>query len=170
MLKKTNGIVINYIKYRETSIIVKIFTRELGLKSYLVNSIRREKSKAKIAFYQPLNLLDLVVYDREGNSLNRISETKLYYAFQRIPFDFYRSGVALFVGEVLGKAIYENYHNEDLFDFVQESVIYLDRETTNLSIYPLSFLLQLTVFLGFAPASAQEFFEQLQQGMGNIAT
>src|SRR5690606_17053535 len=74
----------------------------------------------------------------------------------------------MFVGEVLGKAIYDNYQNEKLFDFLQESVVWLDKETTNLSIFPLSFLSQLTVFLGFSPASAQELFEQLRQGMGNI--
>ncbi len=168
MLKKTEGIVINYIKYRETSIIVRIFTRELGLKTYVVNSVRSSKSKSKIAFYQSLSLLDLVVYDKEGASINRIAETKLTYAFQRIPFDFYRSGVAMFVGEVLGKAIYENYQNEGLYDYLKETVIYLDKEEIKLSIYPLSFLLQLSQFLGFAPASAREFYEQLQQGAGNI--
>jgi len=169
MLRKTKGIVISYIKYRETSIIVRIFTRDLGLKTYLVNGVRREKSKLKMAFYQPLSLLELVVYDREGASMNRISETKLAYAFQRIPFDFYRSGVAMFMGEVIGKAIYDNYQNEKLFDFVQDSVIYLDEEHANLSVYPLAFLLRLSTFLGFAPASAGEFFEQMQQGIGHFA-
>lgn len=104
MLKKTQGIVIHYIKYRESSIIVKIFTRDLGLKSYIVNGVRSAKSKSKMALYQPLSLLDLVVYDKENASLNRISEVKLNYPFQRIPFDFHRSGVAMFVGEVLSKA------------------------------------------------------------------
>src|SRR5690606_15189127 len=108
MRKKTKGIVINYLKYRETSIIVRIYTRQLGLKSYVVNSVRSEIPRYKIALFQPLSLLELVVYHREGVSLNRISETKLAYAFHRIPFDYYRSGIAMFVGEVLGKAIYEN--------------------------------------------------------------
>jgi DNA repair protein RecO (recombination protein O) len=149
MLKKTAGIVISYIKYRETSIIVRIFTRELGLKSYIVNSVRSAKAKSKIALYQPLSLLDLVVYDKENASLNRISEVKLSYAFQRIPFDFYRSGVAMFIGEVVGKAI-------------------LDGEALHLSVYPHLFLLQLSQFLGFSPADAAEFYEQLQHGVGSI--
>lgn len=168
MLKKTLGIVIHYIKYRETSIIVRIFTRELGLKSYVVNNVRSAKASTKIAFYQPLSLLDLVVYDREGASLNRISEVKLSHAFQRIPFDFYRSGVAMFVGEVTGKAIYDNYQNESLFDFLKEAIVHLDGEKMNLSIYPHSFLLQLSQFLGFGPANAEEFYEQLQHGVGTF--
>lgn len=117
MLKKTQGIVLHYIKYRETSIVVRIFTRELGLKGYVVNSVRTAKPASKIALYQPLTLLDLVVYDKEGASLHRISESKLAHSFQRIPFDFYRSGVAMFVGEVMGKAIYENYQNEAYLTF-----------------------------------------------------
>lgn len=168
MLKKTQGIVISHIKYRETSIIVRVFTRELGLKTYVVNGVRSSKAKSKIAFFQSLSLLDLVVYDKEGAAINRISETKLLFAFQRIPFDFYRSGVAMFMGEVLGKAIYENYQNEGLFDFVLDAVTYLDHENINLSVFPLSFLLQLSVYLGFAPAHAEEFYEQLAQGFGEI--
>lgn len=168
MLKKTAGIVIHYIKYRETSIIVKIFTRELGLKSYIVNSIRSTKATSKIALYQPLSLLDLVVYDKENASLNRISEVKLSHAFQRIPFDFYRSGVAMFVGEVVGKAIYDNYQNEQLHDFLKKAILYLDSGELNLSIYPHSFLLQLSQFLGFSPADAGEFYQQLQQGAGSF--
>jgi DNA repair protein RecO (recombination protein O) len=168
MLKKTAGIVISYIKYRETSIIVRIFTRELGLKSYIVNGVRSAKSKSKIALYQPLSLLDLVVYDKENASLNRISEVKLSYAFQRIPFDFYRSGVAMFVGEVVGKAIYDNYQNESLFDFLDKAIVVLDGEALHLSVYPHLFLLQLSQFLGFSPADAAEFYEQLQHGVGSI--
>ncbi|AWW30652.1 DNA repair protein RecO [Echinicola strongylocentroti] len=161
MIKKTQGIVIHYIKYRETSIIVKVFTRDLGLKSYIVNGVRSAKSKSKMALYQPLSLLELVVYDKENASLNRISEVKLAHPFQRIPFDFYRSGVAMFIGEILSKYIYENYQNEYLFDFIYQSVALLDSEGISLSAYPLSFLLETSRFLGFAPGSAAEFFEQV---------
>ncbi|QDH78792.1 DNA repair protein RecO [Echinicola soli] len=161
MIKKTQGIVIHYIKFRESSIIVKIFTRDLGLKSYIVNGVRSARSKSKMALYQPLSLLDLVVYDKENASINRISEVKLAYPFQRIPFDFYRSGVAMFVGEILSKSIYENYQNEYLFDFIYQSVTFLDSEPISLSTYPLSFLLETSGFLGFAPDSAGEFFEQV---------
>ncbi len=163
MLVKTQGIVIHYLKYRETSIIVKIFTRELGLKSYLVNGVRSAKSKSKMAFYQPLTLVDLVVYDKENASLNRISEVKLDHPFQLIPFDFYRTGIAMFMGEVLSKAIYENYQNEFLFDFLHQSIVLLDQDHINLGNFPLAFLLETSRFLGFAPDNALEFFEQVHE-------
>jgi DNA repair protein RecO (recombination protein O) len=161
MLRKTKGIVLSYIKYRDSSIICKVFTRELGLRTYVVNGVRSQKSQGKMALYQPLSLLDLVVYEREGGNLQRISEAKLDHAFVRLPFDFYRSGVALFMAEVLGKAIFEDYQNEELFDYIDQKVRVLDGAQLVLAPFPLRFLMELSTYLGIAPSSAEQFYEEL---------
>jgi DNA repair protein RecO (recombination protein O) len=62
MLHKTRGIVFRFTKYGESSIIVTIFTELFGIQTYIVNGIRSKNSKGKIALFQPLTLLDLVVY------------------------------------------------------------------------------------------------------------
>ncbi|WP_373522493.1 DNA repair protein RecO [Aquiflexum sp.] len=160
-LIKTKGLVLSFLKYRETSIIVRIFTRELGLKSYIVNGVRTKGAKSKMAFYQPLTLLDLIVYDKEGAGLNRISEVKLSKAYERIPFDFQRSSIAMFMGEVLGKSIYESYHNESFYDFLEYALGLLDEESVILVHYPLVFLWESSKYLGFAPNNANSFFEEL---------
>lgn len=157
MLKKTVGIVLSSIRYKETSIIVKIFTRDLGLKSYLVNGVRTQGNKSKTALYQPMTLLDLVVYNKETSGLQRISEARLQRANQLIPFDFTRIGLALFMTEVISRSIYENYQNESLFDFLQESICYLDSKEAGLSQFPLVFLIEKARFLGFAPEESTGF-------------
>ncbi|SHN25435.1 DNA replication and repair protein RecO [Cyclobacterium lianum] len=161
MLKKTSGIVISYTKFRETSIIARIFTRNLGLKSYLVNGVRSHKSKTKMAHFQTLTLLDLVVYEKENANINRISEVKLSRAFHRIPFDFYRSGIGMFMGEFLGKIIFDNYQNEQLFDHLFEEIVALDSEAFQPTVYLLLFLMKTSRFLGFEPADAADFYLQL---------
>ena len=160
-LKKTKGLVISFLRYRETSIIVKIFTREYGLKSYIVNGVRSKGPKSKMAFYQPLTLLDLVVYDKEGAALNRVSEVKLAKAYERIPFDFQRSSIAMFIGEVLGKSIFDGYQNDGFFDFIENSLNLLDDESVVLVHFPLVFLWESSKYLGFAPNDAASFFEEL---------
>ena len=165
MLVKTQGIVISYIRYRETSIIVRVFTRELGLRSYLVNSVRSSGKKTKMAFFQPLTLLDLVVYEKENAGIQRISESKLGMSFHRIPFDFYRSGMAMFMSEILGKSLIDNYQNEPFFDFLAEAIALLDREDSPLAHFASSFLLESSKYLGFAPDNALSFFEELQENM-----
>lgn len=157
MILKTSGLVLSSIRYKDTSIIVKIFTRELGLKSYLINGVRSMGKGSKMALYQPLTLLDLVVYNKENFGLQRISEAKLQRAHQRIPFDFSRTSIALFMTEVINRSIYENYQNEFLFDFLSESVVILDQSETLLAHFPLVFLIEKAKFLGFSPESAEGF-------------
>ncbi|EON74981.1 DNA recombination and repair protein RecO [Lunatimonas lonarensis] len=161
MLKKTKGIVIGYVKYRETSIIVHVFTREMGMKSYIVNGARSAKATQKMALYQPLTLLELVVYDKENRNIHRISEAQLEMAFTRIPFDFHRTTTALFVVEALRRSIPEHYQNDQLFDFLHRSIRLLDHEKAHLALFPLRFLIEMTEYLGFKPEHASEFYEQL---------
>lgn len=160
MLKKTSGIVLNSIKFKETSLIVKIFTRELGLKSYLINGVRTQSKSSKMALYQPLACLDMVVYDKTNAGLNRISEARLSHNNQLLSFEFSRIGIALFVTEVIAKSIYENYQNENLFDFLESSVHELNHPEAKLDLFPLAFLIELAGYLGFAPERAQGYLDE----------
>lgn len=160
MLKKTNGIVLSSIRYKESSIIVKIFTRDLGLKSYVVNGVRTQGTSSKIALYQPLTLLELVVYDKENGGLQRISEARLQRANQLIPFEFGRTGLAFFMTEVISRSIFENYQNEQLYDFLSQSICLLDSHSVVLGQFPLVFLIEQAKFLGFAPEDKEGFLDE----------
>ncbi|RCR71371.1 DNA repair protein RecO [Larkinella punicea] len=164
MLHKTRGIVLSYFRYRETSIIVRIYTEEFGLHSYLVNGVRSAKSKTnRIAFFQPLTLLDMVVYYKPGKDLHRLSEVKVNFPFQHIPFDIAKSSMALFVSEMLTKTLKEEASNQALYYFLVDSILYLEEAEADYENFHLSFLLKLASFLGFGPASAREFEGQLQE-------
>jgi DNA repair protein RecO (recombination protein O) len=162
MLHKTGGIVINFIKYRETSIIVKIYTEKFGIQSYIVNSIRSQKSKSKMALYQPLTILDLVVYYKNNQGINRISEAKCAYPFNDIPFSPLKSGMAMFITEILSKVLKEETENLPLYHFIRNSILWLDYTQSNFNNFHLQFLLSLSQFLGFIPSSPDELFGQLQ--------
>ena len=110
MLHKTRGVVFRFTKYGETSIIVTLFTELFGLQSYIVNGVRSKSGKNKIALFQPLTLLDLVVYHREHANLNRIKEVKCLYPFQSIPTDIKKSALAIFIIEVINKTVKEESH------------------------------------------------------------
>ena len=155
MLKKTRGIVINYTKYSETSIIAKIFTEEMGMKTYLVNGVRSNKNGSKIALYQPLTLLDMVVYFKQNNnSIQRISEARCHVPYHNIPFDFQKSTIALFIAEVLSKALREEEENLLLFDFLLNALVWFDDTQDDYQAFHLQFLAKMPRFLGFDPQSA----------------
>lgn len=161
MLYKTRGIVINYIRYRETSVIVKIYTEEFGIQTYIENGVRSAKSKNKIALFQPLTLLDLVIYHKDGKGIQRISEIKCNAPFQTIPFDIYKSSIALFITEILSKSLHEETGNTNLFHFINNSILWLDGTTEHFENFHLQFLLQFGTYLGFSPENAHEISHEL---------
>ncbi len=108
MLHKTRGIVFKYFKYGDTSIIAKVYTEAFGLQSYIVNGARSTKSKGKIAFYQPLTLLDLVVYKKKNSGINRISEVRCSQPLKTIPYEITKSSQGVFLSELLYKCIKED--------------------------------------------------------------
>jgi DNA repair protein RecO (recombination protein O) len=161
MLHKTRGIVLNYIRFRETSIIVKIYTEEFGLQTYIENGVRSSRSRNKIALFQPLTLLDLVVYHRDNGSIMRISEIKCNTPFQTLPYQFVKTGIALFITEVLTKSLKEESGNPDMFWFLFQSILFLDTQPEAYENFPIQFLLKLSRYLGFAPQQAKELMEQI---------
>ena len=158
MLHKTRGVVFRFIKYRDTSIIVTIFTEVFGLQSYIVNGVRSKTAKNKIALYQPLTLLDLVVYHRENVNLLRIKEAKCLHPYQTIQYDIRKSAIAMFLIEIVNKAIKDESHSDVLCEFLINSFIALDQVTT-VENFHLIFLLKLSRYLGFGPQTNDEVLD-----------
>jgi len=163
MLHKTRGIALSYLRYRETSIIVKIYTEEFGLQNYIVNGVRSAKSKTnRIAFFQPLTLLYLVVYHKnKAQTLHRLSEVKCSLPFKSLPFDFVKSSMALFVTEILVKTLQEEQKDEPLFAFLSDSIQYLEVAEQHFENFHLRFLGKLAAFLGFGADHVSEIETQL---------
>ena len=168
MLFKTRGIVLNFVKFRETSIVTRIYTEDFGLQSYIVNSVRggSRKSKSKISFFQPLTPLDLVVYHKKTGGLTRISELQCSEPYETIPYNVRKSSIALFVTEVLNKSLKEEEGNRDLFAFIEQSLRVFDHLDEGYENFHLQFLLKLSRYLGFIPQSARDFFAQVYEFIG----
>ena len=147
MITKTRGIVLNYIKYGDTSIICKIYTEQFGLQSYIINGIRKSKSK-NIGLFQPLNILDLVVYHKKTSGLQRIKESKLDYAYKTLHLDMKKISVCFFLSEFLNRISQNDDYQKDNFDFIKDSLIVFDRLEVNYSNFHIQFLIKLSKYFG----------------------
>ena len=151
MFTSTRGIVFRKTRYSETSLVVRIFTEQLGLRSYMVKGARGPKSKLKASLFQPLTLLELTVTDKEKGELHHIREARVAYHYKTIPGDLVKSSLLLFLDELLYKSIREESANEELFRFIFDKLLLLDRLESHLAHFHLLFTVQLTHFLGFFP-------------------
>ena len=164
MLVKTKAIVISTIKYQEKSLIVKCFTQTDGLKSYFVQSaFSSKKASQKIAYFQPLTILEVEANHKNKGTLEHFKEIKLSFPYQTINIEIVKSSIALFVSEVLSSAIKEEEKNLNLFLFLETALQWFDTndETSN---FHLILLLEITKFLGFYPDNSEtdyKFFEMV---------
>lgn len=152
MIHKTKGVVLKTVKYGETSVIVTIYTELFGLQSYIVNGVRKSSKKGpgKANLFQPANLLDLVVYHNELHNLQRIKEFKWGYLYETVLFDIRKNAVALYMIEMLQKTIKQPESNPDLYAFIEDAFMHLDKSgdavTANFALF---FALHLSFFFGF---------------------
>ena len=77
MLKTIQGIVLRSVKYSESSVICDVYTRELGLRTYIASGVRSKKSNISPNWVRPMALVEAVVYHREKKDINRIKEISL---------------------------------------------------------------------------------------------
>jgi len=151
MIISSKAIVLKHYKFSDNSIICKIYTEELGIKSYLINNLRSKKAQNKIALYQPLTLLDLIIYNNEKKQLQHIKEASCSEPLMTVHHQVYKSSIALFIAEVLLKTIKEEEANAAQFAFVKHFIKILDNEQKDYADFHLIFMLHFTQYLGFYP-------------------
>jgi DNA repair protein RecO (recombination protein O) len=153
MLHTTPGIVLHSFKYSDTSLIARILTRDIGLQSYLVPGVRKSKSRIKANLFQPLSLVELVVNHQDRSGLQRIKEIRPLHPMGNIATDIRKSSIAMFLSEMMLGAFKHQEPQNQAFGFIYNAILRLEMLEENLSAFHIIFLLQLSKYLGFAPAN-----------------
>ena len=163
MQTKTQAIVLHSLKYGETRLIVDMFTRSHGRLSFIVSLPKSPKGKIRKQFFQPLSLLEIETDVRPRLQLQKLSDVRLLYPFSTIPFEPEKLAISLFVAEFLYYAMRGEQQNVPLFDYVTDSIQWLDGQDSRFANFHLVFLMRLSRFLGFYPNlddySAGDYFD-----------
>lgn len=162
MLVKTKAIVLSALKFQEKSLIVKCFTLSDGLKSYFVrDAFSGRKGNHKIAYFQPLTLLEIEANHKNKGTLEHFKEIKINQPYLSIPTDISKSTITIFLSEMLHHSIREEEANPDFFTFLEAAFLWLDNHH-QIANFHLILLIETTKFLGFYPEKSNpnfDFFE-----------
>ena len=151
MLVKSQAIVLHAFKYGETRLIVDMFTREAGRMSYVVPMPKTQKSKLKKQYFQPMTLLEVESDVRQQAQLQKLKDARLLSPYASIPFSAEKLALSLFTAEFLYHALRSEQRNVLLFDYIADSMMWLDTALTGYANFHLAFLMRLSRFLGFYP-------------------
>lgn len=151
MIVKTEALVIRVVKYADSKVIVDMFTRSEGRLSFAVKLSAGAKGKFRRQMFQPLTLLYLEADVNERVQLHRLREVAVAHPYSSLSLDADKLSIAIFVSEFLYFALREETSNSQLYDFVADSLMWLDEAHSSYANFHLVFLIRISRFLGFYP-------------------
>lgn len=154
MQVKLSAIVLRTTPYSDSSVIVRLFTDDYGMQSYLVNGVRKKKAAITSAMLQPLTLVQLEAYQRENAGLQRIKELHVDPVLPRLQQEPLHGLAASMLAECLMRAIREDSEQPELFAWLQQQILLLETSDQP-GAEMLAFLTRLTEWLGFGPQADQ---------------
>ena len=149
MISPTRAIVLNHLRYGDSSLIVNLYTESMGRQAVFVKGAFSKKSAMRAALFQPLNLVETDLHHRANRQMQRISNIQISYPFQTVPFDPVKNSIALFIAEVLHKTLKEEESNPELFSFLFHAIQALDLNVHGTANFHLVFLIHFSRHLGF---------------------
>lgn len=161
MILSTPGLVLHTTNYSETSVIAKVFTRLLGVKSYIIKGVRSGRNRAKMNLLQPLSYLDMVVYNNPKTNMNYTKEMHPAQAFNNIATDSIRTSLVFFLDELLYKSLHEEEPNPELFDYIVDCLSHIDSEPQLSGSLPIAYLLNVARLIGIEPLDNHSHHEPL---------
>jgi DNA repair protein RecO (recombination protein O) len=149
MLVKTEAILINKIKYSDNSIIVSLFTSELGKISAIVRLSHKSKSNLKPALFFHLNIITTEINFKNTIEVQNLKYCESNYILADLCSDINKIEISLFIAEILFKTIREQSPNQNLFEFLKNYILQLNETKNNVSNFHLNFLRDFADLEGF---------------------
>ena len=99
-----------------------------------------------------MQILQLEIQLKQKYKLHYIKEISLATSLHQVHSNVFKSSISLFLAEVLIKTIREEEANPNLFEFIKNSIAFLEEaDERNILNFHLVFLLDLSRYLGFYP-------------------
>ncbi len=151
MFVATRALVLHKTKYADNGMVVKLFTQKFGTQTFIIKNAYSAKNKRLLPLFSPLSMLEIQFDDRKINQLMYFKEVTCYYQYQDLPYNMIKSSLLLFYTELLYRLLYDAGIDEQLYVFLENYLQDLDHSDGVRADAHISFMLQMSRILGFAP-------------------
>jgi DNA repair protein RecO (recombination protein O) len=149
-LVKAEGIVIRSMKLGETSKLVTLFTRELGILKVIAKGSRSSKSRIGAAL-ESLTVARIVYYDKENRDLQFLSQADIVEFFPNLPADLEKWGYANACAELVSRAQTSAEATAKLYPILLNTLRAMNETTAESRACFWGFQMKLLGVLGVAP-------------------
>lgn len=149
MLAKSQIIVLHTIKHGDTGIVVQCYSNTAGRTALYFRGSSKKMQNA--ALLHKLNILDVVTNTNGTQSMPTIREIAVPHNLSSLRSDIYKSSIAIFISELLGKTVRESEANPHLYSFISSSIQILEHIEEGVANFHIHFITHLCKMLGFMP-------------------
>jgi len=150
MIVKTEAIVLRTMRYRETSRIAALYTKERGKISVIAKGARDGRGRLGGSL-QPMNQVGVVVYMKESRDLQLLTQCDVTRPFPGLSTDLERMAAGMAAVELTDAVSPAEEPNAELFDLLSatlDAVSHATKQPGNALYY---FELHLLGIIGFRP-------------------
>jgi DNA repair protein RecO (recombination protein O) len=148
-IHKTEAIVLNKRDFRETSLIVNLYTRDFGKISGILKGIKQDVSK----FASTVELFsynDIIFYQKRASGLHLVSQCELKDNFNLIRNSIVKIGSASLMIELVDVIMPAEDKNEEVFDLTLNCLKELGQSNNSEKIMTI-FKIKILALSGFKP-------------------
>ena len=124
---KTEAVVLRTVRFGDTSLIVTLYTRELGKLAGIAKGARTAKSRFGAAL-QPMSRVSAVLYVKEGREVQTIAQCDSTSRLRRLRDDAGAMAAGMAIVELVG-AVTHAEQNPGIFAVLDTALDALDNET-----------------------------------------
>ena len=122
----TPGIVLKTSLFKESSIIVRLFTLKRGKSSYVIKAAMRQKSPLK-AIYQQMNEVEVNYVHNNKRQLQPIYDSKTLNSWDGINKDLRKTVLCLSMIEMIDKGFDETTSDQNTYYLIRNTLEYFNR-------------------------------------------
>ncbi len=145
---KTEAVVLSKLNYGDTSLIVSLFTRELGKISAILKGARSPKSKIGMKV-DPINYIEVVFYNKNTRELQIISSADIIKHYSKTKEDLEKLKFAYAIIELIKNLTPEHEQNIRLFNGLVRIFALLESSPEKANLIFARFFLFLLSELGY---------------------
>jgi DNA repair protein RecO (recombination protein O) len=112
---------------------------------------RGRKTMVSHALFLPLSVIEMEVEHLNTRDLQRIREARTCYPLTNIPANPVKNIIALFLAEILYRTVRTKEPDARLFEYLYESLRWLELSEQGIANFHLVFLIHLVRYLGVYP-------------------
>jgi len=155
-MERLKGIVLRTVKYGENGYVVDMFTDHRGRMSFDAKRSVSHRSGVKPGRVNPSMLLplNLIEFDCNIHGQMRLPSAKAiqpYHTFRSLHFNPLKASIAMFIAECLSNLLREESENLVLYQYIEDSLKWLDYAENGYANFHIVFMMRLTRFVGVYP-------------------